>query len=750
MKKLTLLLFACSSLIYGYSQVSNDRETCETISSGSGINALPVVAAPVTVQYAKSIIGEIFNNGVAAGGSGIGGFVTHPGAGPGGTDHSTLQNTSLGMSTIGAGMQIVNNNSIADDFTVPANTVWAIDSIVLFSYQTGSTTTSTLNDLRLQLWDAAPNGGGSVIYGDLVTNVLNDTYWTGVYRITEDAVNTNRPVMALRFEAGSPIILTAGTYWLHYSVGGSLASGPWANPITINGQNTTGNALQNIAGTWNNFTDGGTATPQGFPFIFYGTSTSSYSVNFNVTGANGTLTAEVEHVGITSGDIIEEGKTVEFIASPVYGFRIKEWAVNAIVVDGFTEPVYRIETLAEDVTVTVSFERDPEGELYNNGIASGGLGVGGIVTHPEGGLDGFDASMVQTSTLSMSTYGFSVGVATGFTIADDFTVPANTYWTIESLVFYAYQTGSTTASTLNDLRVQIWNGAPNSGGSVIFGDLVTNIMSNTSWTGVYRVLDTDPTSSTRPVMMIHAEVGTPLVLEEGTYWIEAMVGGTLGSGPFAPPITILGQSTTGNALQYIVASTTWQDLMDTGSITAQGFPFVVYGQATLFYSVTFSVTGGNGDLEAEVEGTGITSGDDVNEGESVIFTATPDDGYAVKEWKVNDVVVTGHTEEILPVSNLSEDIDVTVEFEEHIDGLDAASDEFSMFPNPFDHAITISNSTGIDHVVISNVIGKTMLTYQVNGQGRTVIDTGSLPEGIYIITLYMKNGENLIEKMTKD
>ena len=41
-------------------------------------------------------------------------------------------------------------------------------------------------------------------------------------------------------------------------------------------------------------------------------------------------------------------------------------------------------------------------------------------------------------------------------------------------------------STINDLRVQIWNGAPNAGGTVIWGDLTTNRMTSTSWTNIYR------------------------------------------------------------------------------------------------------------------------------------------------------------------------------------------------------------------------------------------------------------------------
>src|SRR5690606_3932562 len=45
-------------------------------------------------------------------------FVTHPGAGPGGSDHSTLQVASLGMLTLGANVSQVDGARIADRFTV--------------------------------------------------------------------------------------------------------------------------------------------------------------------------------------------------------------------------------------------------------------------------------------------------------------------------------------------------------------------------------------------------------------------------------------------------------------------------------------------------------------------------------------------------------------------------------------------------------------------------------------------------------
>src|SRR2546423_11371921 len=86
-------------------------------------------------------------------------------------------------------------------------------------------------------------------------------------------------------------------------------------------------------------------------------------------------------------------------------------------------------------------------------------------------------------------------------LADFFSVPAGG-WAINTMTFYAYQTGSTTMSTFTDVRVQIWNGPPNGGGTVIFGDLTTNRLASTSFTNIYRVPDTALTDNQRPVMRI--------------------------------------------------------------------------------------------------------------------------------------------------------------------------------------------------------------------------------------------------------
>jgi hypothetical protein len=204
--------------------------------------------------------------------------------------------------------------------------------------------------------------------------------------------------------------------------------------------------------------------------------------------------------------------------------------------------------------------RHPAVVIYDNGP---------LITAPGGGFGGADLSALQTA-LGMGTFGFTVN-QNPFRLADDFTVPA-AGWQIDTITVFAYQTGSTTTSTFTSATLRIFNAQP-PGGTVIFGDTTTNRLGPTSFSNIYRALDTDPLNNQRPVManvVTGPGVGGPL--SAGTYWAEWGLTGSLASGPFAPPISILGQTTTGNALQFDGAN--YNALVDVGP---QGMPFILDG-----------------------------------------------------------------------------------------------------------------------------------------------------------------------------
>lgn len=76
-------------------------------------------------------------------------------------------------------------------------------------------------------------------------------------------------------------------------------------------------------------------------------------------------------------------------------------------------------------------------------------------------------------------------------------------------------------------------------------------------------------------MVNHCEFD--LTLGPGTYWLVWMSDGADIYGyEWAPPVTILGQAPTGNGLQF---TTAWGGAYDSGTMTQQGFPFVIFGRA---------------------------------------------------------------------------------------------------------------------------------------------------------------------------
>ncbi|HMM53370.1 MAG TPA: choice-of-anchor J domain-containing protein, partial [Burkholderiaceae bacterium] len=218
-------------------------------------NALP---APQGVKHmtGSGTRAILFDNGP---------FVNNPGAGPGGSDLSQLHS---GMTTFGPSINHGGSISVADDFTVTGNP-WNIESFTFYAYQTNANNptppVSTITSGRLRIWDGSPaNPGSQVIYGDMATDVMTSTYWTNAYRVSETAINNQRAIMAIVCSTPG-LTLQPGEYWVEWAATGSIASGPWGVPVTINGQTTTGNAIQQTttSGGFVPLLMGGTNTPYG-------------------------------------------------------------------------------------------------------------------------------------------------------------------------------------------------------------------------------------------------------------------------------------------------------------------------------------------------------------------------------------------------------------------------------------------------------------------------------------------------------
>lgn len=242
-------------------------------------------------------------------------------------------------------------------------------------------------------------------------------------------------------------------------------------------------------------------------------------------------------------------------------------------------------------TVTISLDlTETDVNLENNQMSVDVFGIildeviynnGPIVTQTGVGAFGKDVSEVQTA-LNMYNYSYNTFWEIGYRNADDFAVEEGEEFVITAIGFYNYQTGTDTVPTINYLDFRIFDGEPQlTETNTLFDFYDQNKISGSKWTGIYRVYDTEPTNTERPVMLSVAQFdeGQEIHLQQGEYWIDWSSGGEIISGPWTPFITILGQTTTGNAKH--LGFDGWVNWTEDGTGTQQGMPFMLYGHKIL-------------------------------------------------------------------------------------------------------------------------------------------------------------------------
>jgi len=210
-------------------------------------------------------------------------IVNSPGTGFGGANES-IQQTPLTL--LGSNFNKTLSYRMADDFIVTGDQ-WNVASIEFYGYQTGSTTTSTFTGAYIRIMSGVPGQPGTTtVWGDTTTNRLSSTTFSNCYRVNITQ-NNQRPVMKVVVNTPG-LTLPTGTYWIEFCASGSLASGPWCPPITINNTPTTGNGLQYQGATAGYVPSYGATTiyQQGVPFKLYGHQNNA-GVGWNLDYFNG-------------------------------------------------------------------------------------------------------------------------------------------------------------------------------------------------------------------------------------------------------------------------------------------------------------------------------------------------------------------------------------------------------------------------------------------------------------------------------
>jgi hypothetical protein len=203
--------------------------------------------------------GVIYDNGP---------IITHPGVGPGGTDYSSLK---PGQNILGTGFTHSLNYKLADDFTLSNPSI--LTEIDFYGIQQGTNTTHVFTAVYVEIYNGAPNAGGTLIWGDMTTNRLISSNFSGIYRTNgPSSPSMVIPIMTIKADIGG-LSLPAGTYWVAVStVGASISPYTFGNPVTVwNGNPSNPNGLKFQTAGWQPWLDDdGTWEALALPFVIYG------------------------------------------------------------------------------------------------------------------------------------------------------------------------------------------------------------------------------------------------------------------------------------------------------------------------------------------------------------------------------------------------------------------------------------------------------------------------------------------------
>lgn len=155
-------------------------------------------------------------------------------------------------------------NSMGDDFTVSGGG-WNVTSISFFNYQTNSgTAASTFTNVNWTIYSGAIGNTSTVVASG---SGLDSSTFTGIYRVNTGLSDTARPIFQNTVNVN--VNLADGAYWLAWNVAGTLASGPWAPPVTPAPGGANGMQQIGPAGVWTTTVNGAHADE--LPFLINGT-----------------------------------------------------------------------------------------------------------------------------------------------------------------------------------------------------------------------------------------------------------------------------------------------------------------------------------------------------------------------------------------------------------------------------------------------------------------------------------------------
>ena len=528
---------------------------------------------------------------------------------------------------------------------------------------------------------------------------------------------------------------------------------------------------------------------------------NQYAVNYSVINGNGSVAASVVGVPIATGNYVDEGSNVYFEAIPDAGYQVLEWKLNNVSVQTGNSNYYFLGNISADATVTVEFEpvstelynvifdiKNQDGDAITDAIVSLGeqtneagnysfevlSGAYNLTVVAQGYEIYLDNNFLVTSDLNMPivlnlielyTINFVVKdedeqevTNAIITLGDQTNEQGNYEFEIEagiynlSIIAQGYETylqedfevsaDETVSISLNSVPVaQLpidfsgpWKGELPSGWTENgLGADYANGSAKLDHTGDWLMVHfNDEAAKMSHIIKANGQWNGKFMVKQssdGQNWTEVVT--YEGEGAVA---------TTDTEFEYNLNSDTrylkWEYTEKISGNT--GIANIKVMLPTESYLVSYEVIGENGSLTASVGEEEFDSGTQVEEGSTVIFKAMPDETYRVKAWYLNSQIVENQTSVYYIVNDISEDVEVKVEFEIDDTSIEENEIQTSIYPNPSNGKITII-SNAICNMEVVDIQGRILHTSQILS-GSNNLDLSHLNKGIYIVRLYNNQG----------
>ena len=418
---------------------------------------------------------------------------------------------------------------------------------------------------------------------------------------------------------------------------------------------------------------------------------NTYSVTFGIKGTppHGTLKAEVGGSAINTTNEVEYGKIVTFTAAPESGYKVDKWTITPASalqeggIEGNTTAKVKITAVTK---VNVSFKAEFTVEMTHgeHGTVSANPAIPASGKVAEGTEITFTAVpssdyKVDTWTITGGTFEAGTGESGSLTAKVKIiaATTVNVSFTLKTytVTFGAEGTGGTLKAKTD--KITETSASPI---SVEHGEIVTFTAAPEpgykvgTWTITGGTFEAGTGTSGSPTAKVKVTAATKVSISftknEYTVTFDAK-GGT--PVPAAQTVKYKEKATEPPALTK--EGHTFEGWYNKAGNAPWDFAVnEVTGNTELYakwrintYPVTFSVKGTppNGTLKAEVAGSVIVSGDPVEYGKIVTFTAVPESGYKVDTWTVTPAAALqegGTTESPTAKVKIAADTEVNVSF----------------------------------------------------------------------------------------